>query len=306
MSAAEPQGVTRYRRRGQVLLPNETVYDDSISYAALGVLAVLLARPDEAPKGYRTLLRPKAHVGQASLLAALRELNTAGYRRQFLRSATSTRGRNIVLTDTYISEDPLTDSAFRNWHREATGQEPIDMPKQASANGATKDTLASVRGAHDRGAHDRGAHGAGAQDKAFPGSSKLSKFNQGAAAAAAPAEAPTQAERPADADTPNGGSRQAPRGAAESSDAVADERIHCLGCDHTYYRDELNAKGQCTSCVAQLRAAEDAARAAAEPAPDPAEVARLAAEAKHASLVRQAKRLHITVDELLAKRQPRT
>lgn len=303
MTATEPQGVTRYRRRGQVLLPNDTVYDDTISYAALGVLAVLLARPDEAPKGYRTLLRPKAHVGQASLLAALRELNAAGYRRQYLRSATSTRGRNIVLTDTYISEDPLTDSAFRNWHREATGQEPIEMPKQGTANGATKDTLASVRGAHDRGAHDRGAHEAGAQDKAFPGSSKLSKFNQGGAAAAAPAKAPGQAKRTADAASPNGSTRRDDSPAADASSA---ERIHCLSCDRTYYRDELDAKGQCTTCLAQARAAADAARAAAEPAPDPAEVARLADEAKRASLVRQAKRLHITVDELLAKRQPRT
>lgn len=296
--AAEPQGVTRYRRRGQVSLPNETVYDDRISYAALGLLAILLARPDEAPSGYRNLLRPKAHVGQASLLAALRELGTAGYRRQYLRSATSSRGRNIVLTDTYIVDTPTTDAEFRSWHREATGQEPIDMPDRR----ATKGTLASVRGAHDRGAHDRVAHEAGAQTKDFPGSSKLSRENQGGAAAADAPEPQEQAKRPAGADRPNGSTRRADSPAADTSAA---ERIHCLGCDHTFYRDELDAAGHCPRCVALELAQADAAAAAAVPALDPAQVAQLAADAKHASLVRQAKRLHITVDELLAKRQPK-
>lgn len=305
MSAqAAPEGVTRFRRRGQVLLPNATVYDDRISYAALGILAVLLARPDEAPKGYRTLLRPEAGVGQASLLRALSELNQAGYRAQFLRTATSARKKNIVVTDTYISEDPLTPEQFRTWHREATGQEPIGMPDRRKS----KDTPARVSDAHNRDAHDRGAHEAGAQTKAFPGSSKLSnEYQEGADAPGAP-EAPAQAKRAADADSPNGRARRATSAAADASEleAVDLERIHCLGCDHTAYRHELDGQGRCPSCRAQAHAEADAQAAAAQQPQDPAEVARLAAEAKHASLVRQARRQRITVDELLAKRQPRT
>jgi hypothetical protein len=43
----------RIRRRGSLVLANETVYDRNLSYTALGVLAVLLARPDDAPVPHR-------------------------------------------------------------------------------------------------------------------------------------------------------------------------------------------------------------------------------------------------------------
>lgn len=300
MSAAPAEGVTRFRRRGQVMLPNETVYDSSISYAALGILAILLARPDEAPKGYRNLLRPDAKVGQASILAALRELGASGYRRQFLRTSSNTKGRNVVLTDTYISDSPLTHDQFRSWHREATGVEPIEMPDRKKS----KATLASVCVAHNCVAHDCVAHKPGAQTKDFPGSSKLSRENQGAAAATEAPEPQEQAKRTADADTPNGSARRTRPPVAVPADAVDAERIHCLGCDHTFYRAELNGQGQCTSCAAAA-AAELAAAALPEPL-HPAEVARLAAEAKRQSQERQARRLRITVDELQALRKPRT
>lgn len=296
MSAAAAEGVTRVRR-GSVSIPNQTVYDSSISYAALGLLAILLARPEDAPQGYRNLMRPAANVGQASILSGLAELNRAGYRAQFLRTSSNAKGRNTVVTDTYLSESPLTPEQYRTWARQATGVEPIPMPDRK----ANKGTLASVRDAHNRDAHEREAHEAGAQTREFSGSSKLSRENQGGAGAARVPEAPTTPKRTADADTPNGSVRRGP-----SADAVDSERVHCLNCDHTFYRDELDAKGHCPGCIARDRAAADAAAAAAAVVQDPAEIASLAAQAKRASLERQAKRLHITVDQLLAQRKPRT
>lgn len=287
-------------RRGSVSIPNQTVYDDSISYAALGLLAIMLARPADAPQGYRAFLRPKVKVGQAGVLGPMAELVAAGYRRQFLRTTSSPNGKAKVVTDTYISEAPLTPEEFRTWHREATGLEPIEMPNRRKS----KDDHASLSDAHNSDAHSSGAHSPDAQTKAFPASSKLRGNNQGGADATAAAEAPGQAKRAADADSPNASSRRGPRDAG--GDPIAAERIHCLGCDRTYYRDELNDQGQCPTCVAQARAQADAQAAAAQPQQDPAEVGRLAALAKQASLERQAKRAGITVAELLAKRQPRT
>jgi len=296
VSAAALEGVTRIRR-GSVSIPNQTVYDSSISYAALGLLAILLARPTDAPQGYRNLVRPG--VGQASILAGLRELAAAGYRMQYLRTSSNTQGRNIVLTDTYLSDTPLTPEQYRSWHREATGVEPIEMPDRRKSKG----TLASVRGAHNRGAHNREAHEPDAQTKEFPGSSKLSRENQGGAGATERPGAPEQAKRAADADSPNGSVERAQAPAAVPADAVDAERIHCFGCDRTYYRAELNARALCTSCAA----AEHAAVAAAPPQrQDPAEVARLAEQARRDSLERQAKRRRITVEQLLAERKPRT
>jgi hypothetical protein len=283
-----------------VSIPNQTVYDSTISYAALGLLAILLARPTDAPQGYRNLLRPG--VGQSSILAGLRELVAAGYRAQFLRTSSNAQGRNIVLTDTYLSDTPLTVEQYRAWHREATGVEPIPMPDRKKSKG----TLASVRDAHNRDAHDREAHERGAQTKDFPGSSKLSRENQGGAAAADAGEPQEQAKRAADADSPTRAVERAQGHAGVPADAVDAERIHCLGCDHTFYRVELDAKGQCDGCGAAAWAEAQAAITAAAAAQDPAEVARLAEQAKRDSLERQAKRRRITVEQLLAERQPRT
>lgn len=299
MTTAAPQeGITRVRR-GSVSIPNQTVYDDSISYAALGLLAILLARPEDAPQGYRNLLRPRASVGQASILAGLRELGAAGYRRQFLRTSSNARGRNVVLTDTYLSEAPLTHEQFRTWARQSTGVEPIEMPDRR----ASKGTPARHRDAHNRDAHEGEAHGPGAQTKAFSGSSKLSNENQESADAPGVPAAPEQAKRAADADSPNGSGRRAPGDAADASSL---ERIHCLGCDRTEWRDMLDAAGHCPSCVAQDRAEAEARAAAAQPQPTAAEVAELAERARRDSLERQAKRRRITVEQLLAERQPRT
>jgi hypothetical protein len=152
------EGVTRVRRRGAVILDNNTVYDTSISYTALGVLAVLLARPDDAPKGYRTLLRPEAGVGQASILSAFRELRSAGYRYQFLRTVTTPTG-NKVYTDTYIYEAPVSLEMAKRDHFDTTGQVAIDVPDRRKS----KATLASVPDAQDPDAQDPGAHAPAAQ-----------------------------------------------------------------------------------------------------------------------------------------------
>lgn len=153
------EGITRVKRRGAVILDNNTVYDDSISYTALGVLAVLLARPDDAPKGYRTLLRPDAGVGQASILSAFRELRSAGYRYQFLRPVTTPKG-NRVYTDTYIYDTPVSLEMAKRDHFDTTGAVAIDMPDRRAGKG----TLASVPDAQDPDAQDPGAQDPAAQN----------------------------------------------------------------------------------------------------------------------------------------------
>lgn len=103
------QGRTFVRRRGMTPLPNRTVYDDRLSYAALGLLAVMLARPDGSPLGYRALMG--RGLGQAATLRALGELDAAGYRHQVRR--TTAAGR--IVTDTVVSEEPITAEEAEEW-----------------------------------------------------------------------------------------------------------------------------------------------------------------------------------------------
>ena len=146
----------RIRRRGSLVLANETVYDRNLSYTALGVLAVLLARPDDAPKGYRTLLRPG--VGQASILSAFRELRTNGYRYQFYRTDTTPKG-NRVYTCTYIYEVPVSLEMAKRDHFDVTGQSAIEVTDRRKSKG----TLASVPDAQDPDAQDPDAQAPDAQ-----------------------------------------------------------------------------------------------------------------------------------------------
>jgi hypothetical protein len=143
----------RIRRRGSVVLANSTVYDTSISYAALGVLAVLLARPDDAPKGYRTLMRKEASVGQASILSAFRELRQGGYRYQFYRTETTPKG-NRVYTCTYIYEEPVSLEMAKRDHFNETGCEPIEVGDKRKKRGEG----ARVPDAHEPDAHEPDAH----------------------------------------------------------------------------------------------------------------------------------------------------
>lgn len=198
------EGITRVKRRGQVILPNETVYDDTLSYTALGVLAVLLARPDDAPKGYRTLMRPNAGVGQKSILSAFRELRAGGYRYQFLRTVTTPNG-NKVYTDTYIYDEPATPEMAKRDHFESTGCSAVEVPDRRQS----KATLASLRGAHERDAHERGAHERAAQRTGFAGVTfsaspkTVEEINQGQAAENSTEELPSQpTAAPSDDATP--------------------------------------------------------------------------------------------------------
>ena len=143
----------RIRRRGSLVLANETVYDRNLSYTALGVLAVLLARPDDAPKGYRTLMRPEAGVGQASILSAFRELRANGYRYQFYRTATTSKG-NRVYTSTYIYEVPVSLEMAKRDHFETTGQ----VAREVEDKRKSKVHLASVPDAQEPEAQDPGHH----------------------------------------------------------------------------------------------------------------------------------------------------
>jgi len=138
----------RIRRRGSLVLANETVYDNNLSYTALGVLAVLLARPDAAPKGYRTLMRPESGVGQASILSAFRELRANGYRYQFYRTETSPRG-NRVYTCTYIYELPVDLETAKEDHFRETGQEPREVEDRRKPKAKNKAHLASVPDAQE-------------------------------------------------------------------------------------------------------------------------------------------------------------
>lgn len=144
------------RRRGSLVLANETVYDRSLSYTALGVLAVLLARPDDAPKGYRTLLRPG--VGQASILSAFRELRANGYRYQFYRTESTPKG-NRVYTCTYIYEVPVSLEIAKRDHFDTTGQPATEVEDKRKSKG----TLASVPDAHAPDAQDPDAQAPDAQ-----------------------------------------------------------------------------------------------------------------------------------------------
>lgn len=113
-------GKTWVRRRGNVSIPNETVYDDRLSYAALGVLVAALGKPNGASHGYRSIM--KRGLGQVAAQKALKELDEAGYRHMFRRST----GKGFVF-DTIISEVPISSQEAHAWYRKQVEAE--DAPK---------------------------------------------------------------------------------------------------------------------------------------------------------------------------------
>lgn len=146
-------GKTFVVRRGMTAVPNRTVYDDRLSYAALGVLTVLLARPDGAPAGYRDLMG--RGLGQAAMLTALRELDAAGYRHLIRRAGP--RGRFV--TDVVVSEVPITPEAAQQ-HLSGRPLPGLDVPRTMRGKatpGATSANAASPQVA-PRGASPQ--HGA--------------------------------------------------------------------------------------------------------------------------------------------------
>jgi hypothetical protein len=135
------------RRRGSTIVPNATVYDTRLSYSALGLLLVLLARPDQAPHGYRDLTG--RGLGEKAVRNALRELDGAGYRHQLKMRSPNGEGRGgtgRVLTLTVVSEDPIDEDTARKWlvenadrwmNRAADAAARYDQGKHAKAAGRT-------------------------------------------------------------------------------------------------------------------------------------------------------------------------
>lgn len=154
-------GKTFIKRRGTTAVPNATVHDSRISYAALGMLTVLLGRPDGAPSGYRAL--EGRGLGQKATLSALKELNEAGYRHLIKRRSKSGR----IITDTVISETPTSVEAAQELIAEVTRNEDIhnvthspdhaapsdarhDQPKQGKTAGQTKRRSSEARSSEAR------------------------------------------------------------------------------------------------------------------------------------------------------------
>lgn len=105
----QQQGRVYVRRRGTTSLPNGTVHDSRLSYPALGLLCVLLARPDGVQGGYRNMMG--RGLGETATRRALRELSELGYRHQVRRHGPDGRW----VTDTVVSEEPITEAEARAW-----------------------------------------------------------------------------------------------------------------------------------------------------------------------------------------------
>lgn len=142
-------GKTYVLRRGMTGVPNATVYDGRLSYAALGVLTVLLARADGAPSGYRDL--QGRGLGQAAVLGALRELDQAGYRHLIRRNG----GRGRLVTDCVISETPITPEEAADRLDERLGVQTLTVRRNLT-HGATRANGASSQVAPRGGSPEHG------------------------------------------------------------------------------------------------------------------------------------------------------
>lgn len=91
-------------RRGATALPNGTVWDERIGFAALGILARALATPPGAHLGYRAF--SGRGMGEKAVRSAMRELEAAGYRHRFPVRGAGGRLRTVtVFSDVAISEE---------------------------------------------------------------------------------------------------------------------------------------------------------------------------------------------------------
>ena len=92
-------------RRGATALRNEVVFDERISYAALGILARALASPEGANLGYRAFVG----LGEKAVRAAMRELESVGYRFRFTLRKSSGRVRTLTI----FSDEPMSPQQAR-------------------------------------------------------------------------------------------------------------------------------------------------------------------------------------------------
>ena len=103
--------------RGTTSVPNATIADERLSYAALGLLLVILARPESASQGYRAYMA--RGTGQDSILKAFKQMADAGYRHQITKRTTDGR----VETYTVVAEEPIPADIARDWLDEQLQQE---------------------------------------------------------------------------------------------------------------------------------------------------------------------------------------
>ena len=94
-------------RRGATALRNEVVFDERISYAALGILARALASPEGANLGYRAFVG--RGLGEKAVRAAMRELESVGYRFRFTLRKSSGRVRTLTI----FSDEPMSPKQAR-------------------------------------------------------------------------------------------------------------------------------------------------------------------------------------------------
>lgn len=94
-------------RRGATALRNEVVFDERISYAALGILARALASPEGANLGYRAFVG--RGLGEKAVRAAMRELEAVGYRFRFTLRKSSGRVRTLTI----FSDEPMSPKQAR-------------------------------------------------------------------------------------------------------------------------------------------------------------------------------------------------
>lgn len=142
-------------RKGATALPNEVVWDSSISYGALGILARALSTAPGADLGYRAFAG--RGMGEKAVRAALGELEEAGYRHRFTVRREGGRIRTVtVFSDVSIGratalselpeeqrvgvvdpEEPRQScgSRIRRSHRAADGAARSDLGKRTPSEG---------------------------------------------------------------------------------------------------------------------------------------------------------------------------
>ena len=143
-------------RKGATALRNEVVWDSSISYGALGILARALATAPGADLGYRAFAG--RGMGEKAVRAALGELEEAGYRHRFTVRREGGRIRTVtVFSDVSMGraealselpeeqragvvdpEEPRQScgSRIRRSHRAADGAARSDLGKRTPSEGS--------------------------------------------------------------------------------------------------------------------------------------------------------------------------
>ena len=128
-------------RRGATALPNGTVWDERIGFAALGILVRALATPPGAHLGYRAF--SGRGMGEKAVRSAMRELEAAGYRHRFPVRGDGGRLRTVtVFSDVAISEEEAlaeyvsAEDRARVVGRRRPDDDPDDGPDGEGCGGA--------------------------------------------------------------------------------------------------------------------------------------------------------------------------